>query len=231
MRPGPNGKGLSRKAILTEIDHSLRRLGTDYIDLYQIHRNDPGTPLEETLEVLHDVVKAGKVRYLGASSMHAWEFAKALHLQRQHGWARFVSVQDHYNLLAREEEHEMLPLCADEGVGTIVWSPLARGRLARPWQDAKATARRSAPSRRSAAPVARRSRWRGFGPIPSWWPHWSARATGRTSTTPRPPSISNSPATRSPGWNSTTRHATTSREFPTTLSSSTSWPASRSSCR
>jgi aryl-alcohol dehydrogenase-like predicted oxidoreductase len=141
MRPGPNGKGLSRKAILTEIDHSLRRLGTDYIDLYQIHRNDPATPLEETLEVLHDVVKAGKARYLGASSMYAWEFAKALNLQRQHGWARFVSMQDHYNLLAREEEHEMLPLCADEGVGTIVWSPLARGRLARPWQDAKATAR------------------------------------------------------------------------------------------
>ena len=131
MRPGPNGSGLSRKAILTEIDHSLRRLGTDYVDLYQIHRMDNGTPLEETLEALHDVVKAGKARYIGASSMHAWEFSKALHLQRQHGWARFVSMQDHYNLLVREEEREMLPLCADEGVGTIVWSPLARGRLAR----------------------------------------------------------------------------------------------------
>jgi len=131
MRPGPNGAGLSRKAILTEIDHSLRRLGTDYVDLYQIHRMDPVTPLEETLEALHDVVKAGKARYLGASSMHAWEFSKALHLQRQHGWDRFVSMQDHYNLLAREEEREMLPLCADEGIGTIVWSPLARGRLAR----------------------------------------------------------------------------------------------------
>ena len=131
MRPGPNGAGLSRKAIMTEVDHSLRRLGTDYIDLYQIHRNDHATPLEETLEALHDLVKAGKVRYLGASSMHAWEFAKALHLQRQHGWARFVSMQDHYNLLAREEEREMIPLCLDEGVGTIVWSPLARGRLAR----------------------------------------------------------------------------------------------------
>jgi aryl-alcohol dehydrogenase-like predicted oxidoreductase len=142
MRPGPNGKGLSRKAIMTEIDHSLRRLGTDYVDLYQIHRLDPGTPLEETLEALHDVVKAGKVRYLGASSMHAWEFAKALHLQREHGWARFVAMQDHYNLLAREEEREMLPLCADEGVGTIVWSPLARGRLARA-QAAEATARSS----------------------------------------------------------------------------------------
>ncbi|MFI5614330.1 aldo/keto reductase [Amycolatopsis sp. NPDC051903] len=143
MRSGPNGKGLSRKAIMTEIDHSLHRLGTDYVDLYQIHRNDPATPLEETLEALHDLVKAGKVRYLGASSMHAWEFAKALHTQRAHGWARFVSMQDHYNLLAREEEREMLPLCLDEGVGTIVWSPLARGRLARPWHEAKATARGS----------------------------------------------------------------------------------------
>jgi aryl-alcohol dehydrogenase-like predicted oxidoreductase len=140
MRPGPNGKGLSRKAVMTEIDHSLRRLGTDYVDLYQIHRNDPSTPLEETLEALHDLVKAGKVRYLGASSMHAWEFSKALHTQKANGWARFVSMQDHYNLLAREEEREMLPLCADEGVGTIVWSPLARGRLARAWDD-NATAR------------------------------------------------------------------------------------------
>jgi 1-deoxyxylulose-5-phosphate synthase len=141
MRPGPNGRGLSRKAVMTEVDHSLRRLGTDHIDLYQVHRNDHDTPLEETLEALHDVVKAGKVRYLGASSMHAWEFAKALHLQERHGWARFVSMQDHYNLLAREEEREMLPLCRDEGVATVVWSPLARGRLARPWDDAKATAR------------------------------------------------------------------------------------------
>jgi aryl-alcohol dehydrogenase-like predicted oxidoreductase len=138
MRPGPNGKGLSRKVIMTEIDHSLRRLGTDYIDLYQIHRLDPGTPMEETLEALHDVVKAGKARYLGASSMYAWEFAKALHLQERHGWTRFVSMQDHYNLLAREEEREMLPLCADQGVGTIVWSPLARGRLARPYQASTA---------------------------------------------------------------------------------------------
>ena len=143
MRSGPNGKGLSRKAIMTEVDHSLRRLGTDYIDLYQIHRNDHSTPLEETLEALHDVVKAGKVRYLGASSMPAWEFAKALHLQRDHGWARFATMQDHYNLLAREEEREMIPLCLDEGVGTVVWSPLARGRLARGWTDAKSTARGS----------------------------------------------------------------------------------------
>jgi aryl-alcohol dehydrogenase-like predicted oxidoreductase len=141
MRPGPNGRGLSRKAVMTEVEHSLRRLGTDYIDLYQIHRNDHETPLEETLEALNDLVKAGKVRYLGASSMHAWEFSKALHLQRQHGWARFVSMQDHYNLLAREEEREMIPLCLDEGVGTIIWSPLARGRLARDWDDARSTAR------------------------------------------------------------------------------------------
>jgi 1-deoxyxylulose-5-phosphate synthase len=141
MRAGPNGKGLSRKAIMTEVEHSLTRLGTDYIDLYQIHRNDHTTPLQETLEALHDVVKAGKVRYLGASSMPAWEFAKALHLQHEHGWARFVSMQDHYNLLAREEEREMIPLCLDEGIGTIVWSPLARGRLARAWDDAKATVR------------------------------------------------------------------------------------------
>jgi aryl-alcohol dehydrogenase-like predicted oxidoreductase len=141
MRSGPNGKGLSRKAIMTEVDHSLRRLGTDYIDLYQVHRNDHDTPLEETLEALNDLVKVGKVRYLGASSMFAWEFAKALHLQREHGWARFVSMQDHYNLLAREEEREMIPLCLDEGVGTIIWSPLARGRLARAWDDANATAR------------------------------------------------------------------------------------------
>jgi 1-deoxyxylulose-5-phosphate synthase len=141
MRLGPNSRGLSRKAVMQEVDHSLRRLGTDYIDLYQIHRNDHATPWEETLEALSDLVKAGKVRYLGASSMHAWEFAKALHLQKQHGWARFVSMQDHYNLLAREEEREMIPLCLDEGVGTIIWSPLARGRLARAWDDAKATAR------------------------------------------------------------------------------------------
>jgi aryl-alcohol dehydrogenase-like predicted oxidoreductase len=135
MRSGPNGSGLSRKEILTEIDHSLRRLGTDYVDLYQIHRHDPTTPMEETLEALHDVVKAGKVRYLGASSMKAWEFSKALHLQKENGWTRYVSMQDHYNLLAREEEREMLPLCVDEGVGTIPWSPLARGRLTRPLRE------------------------------------------------------------------------------------------------
>jgi len=139
MRPGrPNGGGLSRKAIMSEIDNSLRRLGTDHVDVYMIHRLDNDTPLEETLEALHDVVKAGKARYLGASSMHAWQFAKALHLQERHGWARFMTMQDHYNLLAREEEREMLPLCADEGVATMVWSPLARGRLARPFDQANA---------------------------------------------------------------------------------------------
>jgi 1-deoxyxylulose-5-phosphate synthase len=142
MRPGPNGSGLSRKAVMAEIEHSLRRLGTDYVDLYQIHRLDQATPLEETLEALHDVVKAGKARYLGASSMHAWQFSKALHLQREHGWARFVAMQDHYNLLAREEEREMLPLCADQGVGTVVWSPLARGRLARQPDGATVRSRR-----------------------------------------------------------------------------------------
>ena len=134
MRPGPNGKGLSRKAIMTEIDHSLRRLGIDYVDVHMIHRPDNDTPLEETLEALNDVVKAGKARYLGASSMRAFEFSKALHLQKANGWTRFITMQNHYNLLAREEEREMLPLCADEGVGAMVWSPLARGRLARPWK-------------------------------------------------------------------------------------------------
>jgi 1-deoxyxylulose-5-phosphate synthase len=133
MRPGPNGGGLSRKAIMTEIDNSLRRLGTDYVDLYQIHRWDPATPIEETMEALHDVVKAGKARYLGASSMYAWQFSKAQHVAERHGWTRFVSMQNHYNLLNREEEREMLPLCADQGVGVIPWSPLARGRLTRDW--------------------------------------------------------------------------------------------------
>jgi 1-deoxyxylulose-5-phosphate synthase len=133
MKPGPNGAGLSRKAILHEIDQSLRRLGVDYVDLYQIHRWDHATPIEETLEALHDVVKAGKARYIGASSMFAWQFAKALHASERHRLTRFVSMQDHLNLLYREEEREMLPLCADEGIAVIPWSPLARGRLARPW--------------------------------------------------------------------------------------------------
>ena len=132
MRDEPNGRGLSRKAILNEIDASLRRLQTDYVDLYQVHRFDPNTPLEETLEALHDVVKAGKARYIGASSMYAWQFAKALYLAELHGWTRFVSMQNHYNLLYREEEREMMPLCVEEGIGVLPWSPLARGRLARP---------------------------------------------------------------------------------------------------
>jgi aryl-alcohol dehydrogenase-like predicted oxidoreductase len=131
MRPGPNGGGLSRKAIMHEIDASLRRLGTDHVDLYQIHRFDPRTPIEETMEALHDVVKAGKARYLGASSMWAWQFAKAQHVAERNGWTRFVTMQNHYNLVYREEEREMLPLCLDQGVGVIPWSPLARGLLTR----------------------------------------------------------------------------------------------------
>jgi aryl-alcohol dehydrogenase (NADP+) len=140
MRPGPNGAGLSRKAILTEIDASLTRLGTDYVDLYQIHRWDPQTPIEETMEALHDVVRAGKARYIGASSMYAWQFAKAQHVAERHGWTPFVSMQNHYNLLYREEEREMLPLCLDQGVGVIPWSPLARGRLTRDWDASTARA-------------------------------------------------------------------------------------------
>jgi 1-deoxyxylulose-5-phosphate synthase len=141
MRPDANGRGLSRKAILTEIDHSLRRLGTDYVDLYQIHRFDPETPIEETLEALHDVVRAGKARYIGASSMYAWQFCKALYVAERHGWTRFVSMQNHYNLLYREEEREMMGLCREEGIGVIPWSPLARGKLTRPWEDEPSTAR------------------------------------------------------------------------------------------
>ncbi|NNN01766.1 MAG: aldo/keto reductase [Acidimicrobiaceae bacterium] len=135
MRPGPNGQGLSRKAIFAEVENSLRRLDTDYIDLYQIHRWDYETPIEETLEALHDVVKSGKVRYIGASSMHAWQFAKSLFLSELNGWTRFSSMQDYYNLLYREEERDMLPLCADQGVAVIPWSPLARGRLTRAFDE------------------------------------------------------------------------------------------------
>jgi 1-deoxyxylulose-5-phosphate synthase len=133
MRQGPNARGLSRKAIMTEIDASLRRLGTDYIDLYQIHRWDYDTPIEETLAALHDIVKAGKARYIGASSMHAWQFCKALYVADRHNWTRFATMQNHYNLLYREEEREMMGLCASEGVGVLPWSPLARGRLTRAW--------------------------------------------------------------------------------------------------
>ena len=141
MRADANGGGLSRKSIMAEIDASLRRLGTDYIDLYQIHRWDHQTPIEETLEALHDVVKAGKARYLGASSMLAWQFCKALYTADKHGWTRFVSMQPHYNLLYREEEREMLDLCMQEGIGVVPWSPLARGRLARAWENKPTTVR------------------------------------------------------------------------------------------
>jgi aryl-alcohol dehydrogenase (NADP+) len=136
MRPGPNGAGLSRNAIMHEVDNSLRRLGTDYIDLYQIHRYDYTTPIEETMEALHDLVKSGKVRYIGASSMNAWRFVQAQEVAERHGWTKFVTMQNHYNLIYREEEREMIPFCADSGVGLIPWSPLARGRVTRPW-DAK----------------------------------------------------------------------------------------------
>jgi 1-deoxyxylulose-5-phosphate synthase len=135
MHQGPNGAGLSRRAILAEVDDSLRRLGTDFVDLYQIHRLDPTTPIPETLEALHDIVKAGKVRYVGASSMYAWQFAKALYTSRLNGWTEFVSMQNHLNLLNREEEREMLPLCLDQKIAVIPWSPLARGRLTRDWNE------------------------------------------------------------------------------------------------
>ena len=135
MTPGPNGWGLSRKHILWQVDESLRRLGTDYIDLYQVHRWDGSTPAAEILETLDGLVRAGKVRYLGASTMHAWQFARALSLQQANGWSPFVSMQDHYNLIYREEEREMYPLCLEEGVGVLAYSPLARGRLARPWHE------------------------------------------------------------------------------------------------
>jgi aryl-alcohol dehydrogenase-like predicted oxidoreductase len=141
MHPGPNGSGLSRKSIFDAIDASLRRLGTDYVDLYQIHRWDYSTPIEETLEALNDVVRSGKARYLGASSMHAWQFSKALYLARQHGWTPFVSMQNHYNLLYREEEREMMPLCTAERIAVVPWSPLARGRLTRPWDTETARTR------------------------------------------------------------------------------------------
>ncbi len=191
MRQRPNGAGLSRKAIMTEVDHSLRRLGTDYIDLYQIHRLDHRTPLEETLEALHDLVRVGKVRYLGASSMYAWQFAKALYTADAHGWTRFVSMQDHYNLLNREEEREMLPLCADQGVGVIPWSPLARGRLAREWDDETersqsddfgrdALHRRRRPGRRRPG---RRDRHTNAG-FPAPRSHWRGCCRSRSITAP-----------------------------------------------
>jgi aryl-alcohol dehydrogenase-like predicted oxidoreductase len=141
VRPGPNGQGLSRKAILSEVDKSLKRLCTDYIDLYQIHVFDKETPFEETLSALNDVVRAGKARYLGAANLHAWQLMKAISIQRANGWATFISIQNLYNLLNREEERDTLPLCLSEGVGAIPWSPLARGRLTRPWSDEPTTER------------------------------------------------------------------------------------------
>jgi hypothetical protein len=240
---------------MTEVAHSLRRLGTDYIDLYQIHRNDHSTPLEETLEALHELLKTGKVRYPGASSMPAWEFAKALHLQHEHGWARFASMQDHYNLLAREEEREMIPLCLDEGVGTIVRSPLAQGRLARPWDDAKATARSgndgfadmlytpaTADSDRAIIDAVghiadargvsgRRSRSPGSAASPSSPRRSSGPAQRSKSTTPSGPSTSRSPTTKSVLWRRPTPPATTCKASATTTNSRRSWPASPSSPR
>lgn len=144
MRDEPNGAGLSRKAVFNEIDNSLRRLGTDYVDLYQIHRWDYDTPIEETLEALNDLVRMGKVRYIGASSMHAWQFTKAIYTSRLHGWSEFASMQDHLNLLHREEEREMLPLCVDQGIAVVPWSPLARGRLTRDWDDVSERAKTDA---------------------------------------------------------------------------------------
>jgi 1-deoxyxylulose-5-phosphate synthase len=157
VHDGPGGSGLSRKAIMEQIDASLTRLGTDYVDLYQIHRFDPDTPIDETMAALHDVVTAGKVRYLGASSMWAWQFAKMQHTAELHGWTKFVSMQDLYNLIQREEEREMFGLLADQGVGRIPWSPLAKGRLARPWGEHT--------QRSDADPVGRRFFGDGDQPI------------------------------------------------------------------
>lgn len=154
MRPGPNGAGLSRKAIMSEIDNSLKRLGTDYVDLYQIHRWDRTTPIEETMEALHDVVKAGKARYIGASSMYAWQLLKAQHVAERHGWTKFVSMQNYLNLLYREEEREMLPLCQEEGIGVIPWSPLAKGRLTRDWDEQTARSEADEIGKRFYAPMA-----------------------------------------------------------------------------
>ncbi len=249
MRPGPNGAGLSRKAVFAEIDHSLRRLGTDYVDLYQIHRMDNSTPLDETLEALHDVVQAGKARYLGASSMPAWQFSKALHAQKQHGWARFASMQDHYNLLAREEEREMLPLCADQGVGTIVWSPLARGRLTR---DPNQATRRSqndpfagllypqeASDRAIIDAVASVANGRGVSraQIALAWlrrnPVVVAPLVGATKTSHIDDAVASLEIDlTNERWRDSsapTRHATTSRASPTTPSSPASPPGSASS--
>ncbi len=208
MHDGPGGSGLSRKAILEQVDASLTRLGTDYIDLYQIHRFDPETPVEETMEALHDVVKAGKVRYLGASSMHAWQFAKLQHTADRHGWTRFVSMQNQYSLMQREEEREMFGLLADQGVGSIPWSPLAKGRLARPWGEQTARSETDATARwvlphddqpivdavqaiaEAAACRWPRSRWPGCCATRRSRHRSSAPPSRTTSPTRSPPSIS-----------------------------------------
>ena len=200
---------------MSSIDASLRRLGTDYVDLYQIHRWDPEVPIEETLEALHDVVKAGKARYLGASSMWAWQFSKALYTADAHGWTRFATMQNHYNLLNREEEREMLPLCSDQGIGVIPWSPLARGRLARDWDETTARSQTDEFGRSlyvegdkqivdavgqvadGAASRGPRWRWRGCWPTRPSTPRSSAPPRQRTSTTPSPRSTSTSPPRRS----------------------------------
>ena len=205
MHAGPNGGGLSRKAIMAEIDHSLRRLGTDYVDLYQIHRFDHRTPVEETLEALHDVVKAGKARYIGASSMYAWQFAKLLYTADQHGWTRFVTMQDHYNLLYREEEREMLPLCADQGIGVIPWSPLARGPAhpglgrrdrAQPRPTSSAGSLYAETDRAIVDAVADGGRARGASPGPRW--RWPGCSPSRSS--PRRSSASRSRASSTTRW-------------------------------
>jgi aryl-alcohol dehydrogenase-like predicted oxidoreductase len=222
MHARPNGMGLSRKSILAQIDHSLRRLGTDYVDLYQIHRWDPHTPIEETLEAMHDVVKAGKARYIGASSMYAWQFSKALYLAEQHGWTRFATMQNHYNLLYREEEREMMPLCQDQGIGVIPWSPLARGRLTRDWDDTSERMQTDEfgktlytvpdADRRIVEAVATiasayrkpRSRWPGSRSSRSSPRRSSAPPNRNTSMMPSPPCRCSSPRTKSQHWKSTT---------------------------
>ena len=211
---------------MEQIDASLTRLGTDYVDLYQIHRFDPDTPVEETMEALHDVVKAGKARYLGASSMWAWQFAKLQHAADLHGWTRFVSMQNQYSLMQREEEREMFGLLADQGVGSIPWSPLAKGRLARPWgeQTAALRERPARPAVRRRRRPADRRRRRDASPRPrhpdgagraglgaaatrSSPPRSSAPPSRTTSPTPSPPSTSSSPTTRSPPSRRPTRPA------------------------
>ena len=214
MHDGPGGQGLSRKAILEQIDASLTRLGTDYVDLYQIHRFDPDTPVEETMEALHDVVKAGKVRYIGASSMYAWQFAKLQHAADLGGWTRFVSMQNQYNLLRRQDEPELMAMCADMGVGLVPYSPQGKGRLARPWGeqslrstvdkvvqafDSPSTSRSSTPCSSSPKPAASpwpRSRWRGSCATRSSPHRSSARPSPTTYRRRSPRSTSNSPTTK-----------------------------------